>query len=58
MGEGALLKVPSIREIYLSLPNRHYNLVNLSPLNLENPKEIFLPADEPHGLIEATLRND
>ena len=58
MGEAALLKIPSIREIHLSLPNRHYNLVNLSPLNLENPKEIFLPADEPHGLIEATLRND
>jgi urate oxidase len=32
--------------------------VDLSPFHLENPKEIFLPTDEPHGLIEATLRND
>ena len=58
MGEAVLQKFPGIREIHLSLPNKHYNLVNLSPFNLENPKEIFLPTDEPHGLIEATLRND
>jgi urate oxidase len=58
MGEAVLKKFPSIREIHLSLPNKHYNLVDLSPLHLENPKEIFLPTDEPHGLIEATLRNE
>jgi urate oxidase len=58
MGEAVLKKFPSIREIHLSLPNKHYNLVDLSPFRLENPKEIFLPTDEPHGLIEATLRND
>ena len=58
MGEAVLKKSADIREIRLSLPNKHYNLVDLSPFNLENPKEIFLPTDEPHGLIEATLRND
>ena len=58
MGESVLKKFPGIREIHLSLPNKHYNLVDLSPFHLENPKEIFLPTDEPHGLIEATLRND
>ena len=58
MGEAVLQKFPGIREIHLSLPNKHYNLVDLSPFHLENPKEIFLPTDEPHGLIEATLRND
>ena len=58
MGEVVLRKFPGIREIHLSLPNKHYNLVDLSPFHLENPKEIFLPTDEPHGLIEATLRND
>ncbi|HTB95355.1 MAG TPA: urate oxidase [Candidatus Sulfotelmatobacter sp.] len=58
MGEAVLKKFPGIREIHLSLPNKHYNLVDLSPFRLENPKEIFLPTDEPHGLIEATLRND
>jgi urate oxidase len=58
MGEAVLSQFDSIREISLSLPNKHYNLVDLSPLHLDNPGEIFLPTDEPHGLIEATLRKD
>ena len=58
MGEAVLKKFADVREIHLSLPNKHYNLVELSPFHLENPKEIFLPTDEPHGLIEATLRNN
>jgi urate oxidase len=58
MGEGVLLKFAGIREIRLSLPNKHYNLIDMSAFNMENPKEIFLPTDEPHGLIEATVRND
>jgi len=55
MGEAVLEKFDSILEVSLSLPNRHYNLVDLSPLRMDNPGEIFLPTDEPHGLIEATL---
>jgi len=58
MGEAVLKKFPSIQEIHLSLPNKHYNLVDLSHFKMENPKEVFLPTDEPHGLIEATVRND
>lgn len=58
MGEAVLQKFSTIRAIRLSLPNKHYNLVDLSPFKMENPKEIFLPTDEPHGLIEATIRND
>jgi urate oxidase len=58
MGEAVLRKFPDIEEIHLSLPNKHYNLVDLAPFGLDNPKEIFLPTDEPHGLIEATLRKD
>jgi urate oxidase len=58
MAEAVLKKFAGIREIHLSLPNKHYNLIDLSPFNLENPKQIFLPIDEPHGLIEATPRND
>lgn len=58
LGEAVLQKFPTIREIHLSLPNKHYNLVDLSPFQMDNPKEIFLPTDEPHGLIEATIRND
>jgi len=58
MAEAILKRFQDIREISMSLPNKHYNLVDLAPLGLDNPGEIFLPTDEPHGLIEATLRND
>ncbi len=58
MGEAVLKQFHGIREISLSLPNKHYNLVDLSSLKLDNPGELFLPTDEPYGLIEATLRND
>jgi len=58
MGEAVLHNFDGVREIHLSLPNKHYNLVNLAPLQMDNPGEIFLPTDEPHGLIEATLRKD
>jgi len=56
MGEAILRNFDPIREIRLSLPNQHYNLVDLSPFGLTNENEIFLPIDEPHGLIEATLK--
>ena len=58
MAEAILKRFQDVREISLSLSNKHYNLVDLSPLGLDNPGEIFLPTGEPHGLIEATLRND
>ena len=58
MGEAVLGNFENIREIHLSLPNRHYNLVDLTPFTQENPGAVFLPIDEPHGLIEATLRKD
>ncbi|MGB0033863.1 MAG: urate oxidase [Candidatus Acidiferrales bacterium] len=56
MGEAVLNSFDHIREIHLSLPNKHFNLVDLSPFGMDNPAEVFLPIDEPHGLIEATLR--
>jgi urate oxidase len=56
MGEAVLKSYDEIREIRLSLPNKHFLLVDLKPFGLENDNEIFLPTDEPHGLIEATLR--
>jgi urate oxidase len=58
MGEAVLQNFASIHEIHLSLPNKHYHLVDLSPFRLDNPGVVFLPTDEPHGLIEATVRND
>ncbi|MDQ3040889.1 MAG: urate oxidase, partial [Acidobacteriota bacterium] len=55
MGEAVLEKFPSIAEISFSLPNIHYLPVDLARLGLENGNLIFLPTDEPHGLIEARL---
>jgi urate oxidase len=56
MGKAAIEAERSISEIHLSMPNKHCNLVDLSPFGLDNPNHIFVPTDEPHGSIEATLR--
>jgi urate oxidase len=55
MGEAVLEKFPDIVEISFSLPNIHYLPVDLARLGLQNGNQIFLPTDEPHGLIEARL---
>ncbi|HMK29426.1 MAG TPA: urate oxidase [Terriglobales bacterium] len=56
IGETILSRISEIVEIHLSMPNRHCLLVDLVPFGLDNPNEVFLPIDEPHGLIEATIR--
>jgi urate oxidase len=56
IGEAVLDRVEAISEIHLVMPNRHCLLVDLSPFGQENSNEVFQPIDEPHGLIEATLR--
>lgn len=55
MGEAVLEKFPEIAEIAFSLPNIHILPVDLARLGLENDNRIFMPTDEPHGLIEARL---
>ena len=55
MGESALRSCRAIDSIRLSMPNKHCLLVNLQPVGMENHNEIFVPTDEPHGLIEATI---
>jgi len=55
MGEAALEKVPEIEDIELTMPNIHCLLVDLSRFGQDNPNEIFVPTDEPHGYIEARL---
>jgi urate oxidase len=56
MGETVLQNFEAVREIRLSLPNQHYNLVDLQPFGLENENEVFAPVEEPYGLIEATVK--
>jgi urate oxidase len=56
MAEAALAHTDLIDEIYLLMPNKHNLLVDLSRFGQENPNHIFVPTDEPHGTIEATVR--
>jgi urate oxidase len=56
MGESALANVREIEDIHLTMPNKHFLLVDLSRFGQDNPNEIFVPVDEPHGAIEARLR--
>jgi urate oxidase len=56
MAESALEAVPEVRDIQLTMPNKHCLLVDLSRFGQDNPNEIFVPTDEPSGYIEARVR--
>jgi urate oxidase len=55
MGKAALAAAPELARVRLSMPNLHHLLAELSPFGLDNPNHIFVPIDEPHGTIEATV---
>jgi urate oxidase len=55
MGEAALSVCPEVSRLEMAMPNKHCLLIDLSPFKMENHNEIFLPIDEPHGQIEATI---
>jgi urate oxidase len=54
-GKTVLERIPEATRIELSMPNRHCLLVDLTAFGLDNPNEVFVPTDEPYGLIEAVL---
>lgn len=56
MAEAALHHTDIIEEVYMLMPNKHNLLVDLSRFGQQNPNHIFVPTDEPHGTIEATVR--
>ncbi len=56
MGEAVLAAVPEIGEISLAMPNIHYHPIDLAAFGQDATHQLFLPTDEPHGDIEATLR--
>jgi urate oxidase len=55
MGKAALDASSEIARITLRMPNLHHLLADLSPFGQHNPNHIFVPIDEPHGSIEATI---
>jgi urate oxidase len=55
MGKAALDAASEITRIKLTMPNLHHLLADLGPFGQDNPNHIFVPIDEPHGYIEATV---
>ena len=56
MGEAVLNHHSDVSEISFSLPNIHCIPVDVTRFGEENRNAIFLPTEEPHGLIEGRLR--
>ncbi|MDN5854331.1 MAG: urate oxidase, partial [Actinomycetia bacterium] len=49
---------PAVAEIRFSAPNKHHFAVDLERFGVENDGEVFIAADRPYGLIEATVQRD
>ena len=58
MAKKALQRLPEIKDIHLTMPNKHCLLVDLSRFGQDNPNEVFVPTDEPHGYIEARVSRE
>ncbi|MEU8587545.1 factor-independent urate hydroxylase [Streptomyces sp. NPDC048664] len=55
MGARVIDHLDGIDEVRFSLPNKHHFLVDLEPFGLKNENEVYVAADRPYGLIEATV---
>ena len=58
MGTAVLEARSEVAEISFSAPNKHHHLVDLAPFGIDNPGEVFIAADRPYGLIEATVTRE
>jgi len=58
MAQNVLDQVSEVSDIQLTMPNKHCLLVDLSRFGQDNPNEIFVPIDEPHGYIEARVTRE
>jgi urate oxidase len=56
MGEAVLTAIAAVADIRLTMPNIHCLPVDLSRFGQDNPNEIFVPVDEPHGYIRAHIK--
>lgn len=58
MGEAVLERCPYVKDIKIAMPNIHNNPIDLARFGCKNIHphgEVFLPTDEPHGIISATM---
>lgn len=58
MGEAVLNNHEAVTEIAFSLPNIHCIPVDVTKFGEKNKNAIFVPTEEPHGLIEGRLRRE
>jgi len=58
IGRAVLEAVPEIVEMRLSAPNKHHFDYDLAQFGIENNREVFIAADRPYGLIQATVIRD
>ena len=61
MGTAVLEAQPGITDISFAAPNKHHFLVDFSGFRVEgltNDGEVFIAADRPYGLIEATVTRE
>ncbi|KAL8538885.1 hypothetical protein ACS0TY_000766 [Phlomoides rotata] len=59
MAKAVLVRVPEVSQVQLKMPNIHFLPVNLpskdNPVIVKFEDDVYLPTDEPHGTIQATL---
>jgi urate oxidase len=55
IGEAVFRAVEEVEEITIAMPNQHRIAFNLEPLGKQNKSEIFVPFDEPFGMVTGTL---
>lgn len=58
IGERVLEDHADVAEIKLSAPNKHHFLYDLAQFGIANDNEVFIAADRPYGLIEASVVRD
>jgi len=58
MGEAVLTNFDDLEEIHLSSPEKHFHLVELGPLGMDNPGTVFMPLEAPYGVMQATLKKN
>ena len=56
MGEAVLANFDNINEIHLALPEKLFDAVDLTPLGMDNPGTVYLPLEQPRGVVEAILK--
>ncbi|KAA0707994.1 Uricase [Triplophysa tibetana] len=48
-------RIPEVEEIEIIMPNQHYFIIDMTKLGLTNRDEVYLPLDNPSGIITGTV---